>query len=232
VPIWFFIQPICQTVVFTLLFGRIANLSVDGLPHIAFYLSGIVCWGYFSDTLGKISTVFRDNSQLFGKVYFPRLIIPLSIVVSNLVKFGVQFGLFIVVFIYYVCIGSIHPNIYILFFPFLLLLMAAQGLGLGMIISAMTNKYRDLGFIVTFGVQLWMYITPIVYPLSLAPAKYKRLLELNPMTTIIEWMRYGFLGKGNHDWMPLLYCFSVTTVIFVFGVLIFNKVEKNFIDTI
>ncbi len=231
-PIWFFIQPIFQTIVFTLLFGRIANLSVDGLPHIVFYLSGVVCWGYFSDTLSKTSTVFRDNSQLFGKVYFPRLIMPLSIVVSNLVKFGVQFALFITVFIYYLSIGRIHPNIYLLFFPLLLLLMAALGLGLGMIISAMTNKYRDLSFIVSFGVQLWMYVTPIVYPLSLAPAKYKRILELNPMTTIVEWTRYGFLGKGSHDWMQLLYCCAVTAVLFVGGIIIFNKVEKNFIDTI
>lgn len=232
-PLWFFIQPIFTTIVFTFVFGNLAKLSTDGIPKPLFYLVGVICWNYFSECLNKTSTVFKDNAAIFGKVYFPRLIMPLSIVLSSLVKFAVQFALMLLVFIYFLIKGAdIHPNIYIGLFPFLVVLMAAQGLGLGMIISAMTNKYRDLSFLVTFGVQLLMYAAPVIYPISAAPAKYKALIQLNPMTAIIEWTRYGFLGQGNNDPMQLLYCVIVTFVILFLGVLIFNKVERNFIDTV
>lgn len=232
-PLWFFIQPIFTTIVFTFVFGNLAKLSTDGVPKPLFYLVGIICWNYFAECLNKTSTVFKDNAAIFGKVYFPRLIMPLSIVLSSLVKFAVQFALMLIVLFYFLIKGAdVHPNIYISIFPFLVVLMAAQGLGWGMIISAMTNKYRDLSFLVTFGVQLLMYATPVIYPISTAPEKYKYLIQLNPMTAIIEWTRYGFLGQGDNNVSSLLYCLGITVVILFLGILIFNKVERNFIDTV
>ncbi len=232
-PLWFFIQPIFTTIVFTFIFGGLAKISTEGIPQPVFYLAGITCWNYFAECLTKTSTVFKDNAPIFGKVYFPRLIIPLSIVFSNLVKFGVQFLLFIVVLAYFLFNGAqVHCNAYLLLFPLLVILMAAQGLGFGLVISALTNKYRDLSFLVTFGVQLAMYATTVVYPLSAAPAKYVWLIKLNPMTPIIEFTRYGFLGQGNHDWGMLGYAVAVTVVLLLVGVFIFNKIEKNFIDTV
>lgn len=232
-PIWFFVQPIFTTLIYTFVFGNLAAISTDGLPKPLFYLAGITCWNYFSECLSKTSTVFKDNANIFGKVYFPRLIMPLSIVASNLIKFGVQFVLFLVAIIYFKFTGSgFNPNMYILLFPFLVLLMALQGLGLGMIISALTTKYRDLSFLVTFGVQLLMYATTVIYPLSTAPEKYKFIIALNPMTVIIETFRFGFLGQGSFSWYYLGLCTSFTFVITILGVLIFNKVEKTFIDTV
>jgi len=197
-PLWFFIQPLFTTIIFTFIFGNLAGLSTDGLPQPLFYMAGITAWNYFADCLTKTSTVFRDNANIFGKVYFPRLIMPLSIVVSNLVRFGVQMLLFFMMIGYYAFTGAdFHLNAYVLLFPILVLMMALLGLGLGLIITALTTKYRDLAFLITFGVQLMMYATTVIYPLSAAPAAYKWVIELNPMTGIIEAFRYGFLGEGS-----------------------------------
>lgn len=232
-PLWFFIQPLLTTIMFTFVFGRLAGISTDELPQPLFYLAGITAWNYFADCLTKTSTVFKDNANIFGKVYFPRLIMPLSIVVSNLVRFGVQFLLFLVVMIFYGVKGTaFHPTWAIALFPVLVVLMAALGLGAGMIISAMTTKYRDLAFLITFGIQLLMYATTVIYPLSAAPQKYKWLLELNPMTALIETFRYGFLGRGNFSWLSLGYSALVTFGLMVLGIIIFNEVEKNFVDTV
>ena len=235
-PLWFFIQPIFTTLVFTFIFGNLAGISTDGLPKPLFYLAGITCWNYFSDCLTKTSTVFKDNANIFGKVYFPRLIMPLSIVTSNLIKFGVQFLLLIFYMIYFYIKGASFNFTHMVFlFPLLILLMALLGLGLGLIISAMTTKYRDLSFLVSFGVQLLMYGTTVIYPLIEVVSKYPDyayLIELNPMTFIIEAFRYGFLGSGDFSWYGLLYSSVVTLVVFFLGVIIFNKTEKNFVDTI
>ena len=235
-PLWFFIQPLFTTIIFTFIFGNLAGLSTDGLPQPLFYMAGITAWNYFADCLTKTSTVFRDNANIFGKVYFPRLIMPLSIVVSNLVRFGVQMLLFFVMIGYYLIqneMGSLfHPNIYILLFPVLVLLMALLGLGLGLIITALTTKYRDLAFLITFGVQLMMYATTVIYPLSAAPAKYKWLIELNPMTGIIEAFRFGFLGQGAFTINTFGYSVVFTLISLVLGVIIFNKTEKTFVDTV
>jgi lipopolysaccharide transport system permease protein len=235
-PLWFFIQPLFTTIIFTFVFGNLAGLSTDGLPQPLFYMAGITAWNYFADCLTKTSTVFRDNANIFGKVYFPRLIMPLSIVVSNLVRFGVQMLLFFVMIGYYLFQNEMrslfHPNIYILLFPLLVLLMALLGLGLGLIITALTTKYRDLAFLITFGVQLMMYATTVIYPLSAAPAKYKWLIELNPMTGIIEAFRYGFLGQGEFTINTFGYSVIFTFISLVLGVIIFNKTEKTFVDTV
>lgn len=232
-PIWFFVQPLFTTIIYTFVFGNLAGISTDGLPKPLFYLAGITCWNYFAECLTKTSTVFKDNANIFGKVYFPRLIMPLSIVASNLIKFAVQFVLFAAAIVYFKVAGyDFEPNVYLLLFPLLVLLMALQGLGLGMIISALTTKYRDLSFLVGFGVQLLMYATTVIYPLSTAPEKYKALIAYNPMTAIIETFRYGFLGEGEFSWYYLGVCGGVTLFITLLGVLIFNKVEKTFIDTV
>ena len=229
-PLWFFIQPIFTTLVFTFVFGNLAKIDADGLPHFLFYLSGITAWNYFSDCITKTSTVFRDNANIFGKVYFPRLIMPLSIIVSNLVRFGVQMIVLVGAMIYYH--NDFEMTSAVLFFPVLVLLMALLGLGLGLIITAMTTKYRDLTFLVTFGVQLLMYGTTVIYPLSAAPEKYKHIIELNPMTGIIEAFRYCFLGKGEFNAWSIGYSALVSIVVMFLGIVIFNKTEKNFVDTI
>ncbi|MBN9482720.1 MAG: ABC transporter permease [Bacteroidetes bacterium 43-93] len=233
-PIWFFIQPIFTTIIFVLVFGNLAGFSTDGLPQPLFYMTNIVAWNYFSDCINKTSTVFKDNAQIFGKVYFPRLIMPFSIVISNLVRFGVQFILLIIMMAYYILFKGYHPNFtwYLLLYPVMIVLMAALGLGSGMIISAMTTKYRDLSFLVSFGVQLYMYITPIIYPLSSFPAKYKKIALLNPMSPIIEGMRLGLLGKGDLTTGTFIYTVVVVLVVLTMGIIIFNKVEKTFVDTV
>lgn len=232
-PIWFFVQPILTTIIYVLLFGQIAKLSTDGSPQIAFYLSGITLWNYFSECLTKTSSVFKDNAAVMGKVYFPRLIMPLSIVVSGLMKFFIQFGLFICVIIYFTFVqGSIHPNVWILATPFLLFLMASFSLGAGMIFSAMTTKYKDLVFLLTFGIQLLMYATPVVYSLGSIPEKYKWILIANPLTGIFECFRYGFLGTGSFEPSSLIMSTIITMIILFTGVVIFNKVEKSFMDTV
>jgi lipopolysaccharide transport system permease protein len=235
-PIWFFIQPFFATIVFTFVFGNLAGISTDDLPQYLFYLSGITAWNYFSDCLTKTSTVFKDNSNIFGKVYFPRLIMPLSIVVSNLVRFGVQLVLMICMMIYFyffpVSGTNFHVTYGIFFFPVIVLLMALLGLGVGLIITAMTTKYKDLTFLVTFGVQLLMYGTTVIYPLSAAPEKYKSIIELNPMTGIIEAFRFAFLGKGEFTLWSIGYSTIFTIIVMILGIIIFNKTEKNFVDTI
>jgi lipopolysaccharide transport system permease protein len=232
-PLWFFIQPIFTTIVFTFVFGNLARISTDGLPQYLFYLAGITAWNYFSDCLTKTSTVFKDNANIFGKVYFPRLIMPLSIVVSNLVRFGVQLILFISMMVYFGVQGANFQVTWaITLFPVLIILMALLGLGLGLIIAALTTKYRDLSFLVTFGVQLLMYGTSVIYPLSAAPEKYRKLIELNPMTAIIEAFRFAFLGKGYLTMCSLGYSAVFTLMITVLGIVIFNKTERTFVDTI
>lgn len=232
-PLWFFIQPIFTTIVFTFVFGNLARISTDGLPHYLFYLSGITAWNYFSDCLTKTSTVFKDNANIFGKVYFPRLIMPLSIVVSNLVRFGVQLLLLLLMMTYFGLNGANFQVTYgVFFFPVLVLLMALLGLGIGLIITALTTKYRDLTFLVTFGVQLLMYGTTVIYPLSAAPEKYKIIIELNPMTGIIEAFRFAFLGKGEFTLGSVGYSAIFTIIVLILGIIIFNKTEKNFVDTI
>ena len=235
-PLWFFIQPILTTIVFSFIFGNLAGISTDGLPKFLFYLSGITAWNYFSDCLTKTSTVFKDNANIFGKVYFPRLIMPLSIVVSNLVRFGVQLLLLICMMTYFYLFPTENTSFQItngiFLFPVLVFLMALLGLGLGLIITAITTKYRDLTFLISFGVQLLMYGTTVIYPLSSAPEQYKKYIELNPMTGIIEAFRYAFLGKGEFTEWSLCYSTIFTLVVLFLGILIFNKTEKNFVDTI
>jgi len=232
-PLWFFIQPLFTTIIYTFVFGNLAAISTDGLPQPLFYLAGITAWNYFADCLTKTSTVFRDNANIFGKVYFPRLILPLSIVASNLVRFGVQMLLFLSMIVYYYWINETFSPTWALFmFPVLVFMMALLGLGLGLIITAMTTKYRDLAFLVTFGVQLMMYTTTVIYPLSAAPAKYKHIIELNPMTGIIEAFRYSFLGKGEFSAWSVGYSAMITLIVLILGVVIFNKTEKTFVDTV
>lgn len=237
-PLWFFIQPIFTTLVFTFVFGKLAGISTDGLPHYLFFLSGITAWNYFSDCLNKTSTVFRDNANIFGKVYFPRLIMPLSIVVSNLVRFGVQMILLVLAMVYFYfdrSSGTFEVTPAILIFPLLVVLMALLGLGCGLIITAMTTKYRDLTFLVSFGVQLLMYGTTVIYPLSEVRVKYPdmaHIIELNPMTGIIEAFRFALLGKGEFTLASIGYSTICTLIILFLGIIIFNKTEKNFVDTI
>jgi len=232
-PLWFFIQPLFTTIIFTFIFGNLAGISTDGLPQPLFYMAGITAWNYFADCLTKTSTVFKDNANIFGKVYFPRLIMPLSIVASNLVRFLVQLLLFVIMIFYFgVKDTNFHITWAIALFPFLVLLMALLGLGLGLIITALTTKYRDLAFLITFGVQLMMYATTVIYPLSAAPIKYKHLIELNPMTGIIEAFRYGFLGQGELTLQSIGYSTVFTFISLILGVVIFNKTEKTFVDTI
>jgi lipopolysaccharide transport system permease protein len=235
-PVWFFVQPIITILIYNLVFNNLAGIKTDDVPAPLFYLAGTIIWNYFSDCLIKTSTVFKDNAAMLGKIYFPRLIMPLSIVLSNLIRFAVQFLLFLVLMIYYWAKGyPIAPNMIVLFFPLLILIIAALGLGLGMMVSAVTTKYRDLAFVVSFGVPLLMYTTTVIYPLSTAVAKYPAyswLIKFNPVTAIIETFRYGFLGKGSFSWDLLGYSCGITFIILLLGVIIFNKVEKTFVDTI
>ncbi|PZO27609.1 MAG: ABC transporter permease [Flavobacteriaceae bacterium] len=235
-PLWFFIQPIFTTIVFSFVFGKLAGIGTEGIPQYLFFLSGITAWNYFSDCLTKTSTVFRDNVNIFGKVYFPRLIMPLSIIVSNLVRFAVQLLLLLIMMGYFY-INPVEGTSFsfskgIFLFPVIVLLMALLGLGIGLIITAITTKYKDLTFLVTFGVQLMMYGTTVIYPLSEVPIEYRKFIELNPMTGIIEAFRYAFLGKGEFTFWSIGYSTCVTLVLLTLGILIFNKTEKNFVDTI
>lgn len=232
-PIWFLIQPLLTTLVFVLVFGNIAKIGTDGVPQVLFYLGSITMWNYFAETLNITSKTFTDNASIFGKVYFPRLILPLSKVVSGLLKFLIQFGLFLIVWFYYLLVKkSIAPNIYILLVPVLLLIMAALSLGFGLLITSMTTKYRDLAFLIAFGVQLLMYATPVIYPVS--QIKHHQIwLWLNPLTSLFETFKYAFFSSGgilSPQW--LLYSASFTIVLLIAGVIVFNKVEKRFIDTV
>ena len=231
-PLWFIVQPLLTTLIFVILFGNIAKLSTDGIPQLAFYLAGITIWNYFAESLTKTSSVFTANASIFGKVYFPRLIMPLSIVASSLLKFAVQFALFILVVLYYTFVAqSIQPNLWILFTPVLILLMALFALGVGMIFSSLTTKYKDLTFLLAFGIQLFMYITPVVYPSSALPEKFQILAKINPLSSIFECFRYAYLGTGTFTITDLLISTLVIVFLFFTGVLVFNKVEKSFMDT-
>ena len=233
-PLWFFIQPLITTLTFTVIFGNLAAISTDDLPQPLFYMTGIIAWNYFNDCLVGISNIFRTNANIFGKVYFPRLVMPLALVVSNLVKFGVQFILLIILILFYIFgFGFDAPiSSALCLIPVFIFLMAILGLAAGMVVSSMTTKYRDLSFLVGFGMTLFMYATPVIYPLSTAPEKYKWLIELNPLTSIMEGFRWVILGTGSFDWTGLLYTALVALVLFVIGLLVFNKVERDFIDTV
>ena len=232
-PLWFFIQPVLTTITFSIIFGNLAKISTDGIPNILFYMTGITFWNYFADCVNKTSNTFTLNQGLFGKVYFPRLIVPISVILTNLLKFTLQLFLLLFFWIYYYSISdSICIQKTILLFPFLVISMALLGLGLGMMISSLTTKYRDLSFLVTFGVQLLMYASPIVYPLSIVPIKFKWIILINPMTSIIETFKHGFIGVGSFEPFWLINSFVVSFFLFFIGIKIFNKVEKSFIDTV
>jgi lipopolysaccharide transport system permease protein len=231
-PIWFFLQPILTSLTFVLVFGNLAKISTDGTPQILFYLSGITLWNYFADTLTKTSDTFTANASIFGKVYFPRLIVPLSVVVSNLIKFGIQLLLFLAVWLWFVFKGSVVPDRSAVLLPLLILLMGALGFGFGIIITSLTTKYRDLRFLIAFGVQLLMYASPIVYPLSVVPEKYRWVVVANPVTSIIEAFKHGFLGKGELNYIHLAYSALFALVVLLVGAVIFNRVEKSFMDTV
>lgn len=235
-PMWFFIQPIMTTIMFMFVFGGIAGISTDGVPQAMFYMAGLVCWNYFADCLTKCSDTFNANQQIFGKVYFPRLIVPFSIVISNMVKMGIQLVLFLVVYAYYfIVLGTFEINWTIVLFPVLLLMLASLGLGFGLVISSLTTKYRDLRFLITFGVQLWMYATPVIYPLSVMKQNYPDkiwVIVANPLTAIIETFKYGFTGVGVFEWNYLLYSFVMSIAVLLLGIIVFNRVQKNFMDVI
>lgn len=233
-PLWFFVQPILTTIMFMVVFGGIAKMSTDGMPQAVFYLAGIVSWNYFAEALKTTSETFIQNASVFGKVYFPRIITPLSIVISKLLTFGVQFALFLLVYFYYLWFtdAPLKPNATLFLVPFLILITAGLGLGLGLLITALTTKYRDFKFLITFAIQLGMYATPIIYPASSIEGKLKTVIMLNPMSSIIETFRYAFLGVGNFSWGGLVYSFTVMAVLLVIGVITFNKVEKTFMDTV
>lgn len=232
-PLWFLLQPLFTTIVFTIVFGQIAKLPTNGLPQILFYLSGTVMWNYFAACLNTTSNTFVANAGIFGKVYFPRLVTPIAVVLTQMMTFAIQFCLFIFIFLYFYISGAdVKPNLWILATPVLLLQMACLGLGCGIIVSSMTTKYRDLSLLVTFGVQLWMYATPVVYPISMVSGKLAVFMALNPMTAIIEVFRHAFLGG---QLIPLWYWgTSIGTTIFLLllGIVLFSKVEKNFMDTV
>jgi lipopolysaccharide transport system permease protein len=233
-PLWFIIQPLLTTLIFTVVFGNIAKLGTDGLPAILFYMSGIIGWNYFADCLNSTSNTFIANAGIFGKVYFPRLAVPLSIVISSLLKYGIQLAMFLAFFgYYYVSSTTVHPNAVLLLTPLLILIMAGLGLGCGIIISSLTTKYRDLRFLVGFAVQLAMYATPVIYPLSkLQGSRFLWLVLLNPMTPVIETFRYGFLGAGTFRPEYLALSAGLTALVLVIGVLLFTHIEKTFMDTV
>ena len=233
-PTWYFIQPALTTIMYMVVFGGIAGISTDGLPQPLFYLAGIVLWQYFSECLNKTSATFTQNQHIFGKVYFPRLISPLSNVLSNLVRMSIQFLLFLIVYVYYVAVGvDVMPNAYALLLPLLIVMLAGLSLGFGIIMSSMTTKYRDLTILFTFIVQLWMYATPVIYPLStITNEKIRMLMGINPLTSIFEAFKYGMLGVGQFSWGGLGYSFGFMVVLLLVGVVVFNKVQRSFMDTV
>ena len=233
-PLWYFIQPLLTTITFTVIFGNIAKISTDGLPQVLFYMAGVTCWRYFSDSLSKTSDTFTKNASIFGKVYFPRAIMPVSVTITNLITFGIQLLLFLAFLIYYKFFTDFTGGLQVelLLFPILVLIMMLLGLGFGFVLSALTTKYRDLKFLIAFGVQLLMYATPVIYPISTIPEQYKIFIQANPMTPIIESFRFMFLGTGNLDYMHLAYAALFAIVLFILGLAIFNRTEKNFMDTV
>jgi lipopolysaccharide transport system permease protein len=235
-PLWYIIQPMITVVMYMVVFGGIAQISTDGLPQPLFYLSGICLWQYFNDCLTKTSSTFTANAGIFGKVYFPRLVVPLSTVISNLLRFGIQFGLFMVVYaIYQIWIipGQIHTNWYSLLLPVLILMLAGLALGFGILFSSMTTKYRDMQLLLDFFIRLWMYATPVIYPLStITNEKLRFIMSLNPLTGIVEAFKYGMLGQGEFSWGLLAYSFVFMLVLLAVGIVIFNRVQKTFMDTV
>lgn len=232
-PLWYLIQPILTTITFTVIFGRLAGLSTDGIPEFLFYMAGTVVWSYFSACLTKTSNTFTGNAAIFGKVYFPRLAVPVSILFSNLLSFAIQFALFLaILFWFWIRGAAIAPNIWILTMPLLLVIMAGLGLAAGIIISSLTTRYRDLQFLVAFGAQLLMYATPVIYPLSALPEQYRWIMVLNPMTSIVEAFRFICLGSGTFDLLHLAYSAAVMVVALLLGVVLFNRVEQTFMDTV
>ena len=234
-PLWYVIQPMMTTIMYMVVFGGIAKISTDGLPQPLFYLAGISFWQYFADCLTKTSNTFVNNAGIFGKVYFPRLVTPLSDVISNLVRFGIQFALFLIVYLYYFIFtdANIQPNLYALLFPILVVMLAGLALGFGILFSSMTTKYRDLQLLLSFFVSLWMYATPVIYPLStITNDTLRMVMQLNPLTGIVEFFKYGMLGVGNHEWWMLGYSFGFMVVLLAIGIVVFNKVQKSFMDTV
>jgi len=232
-PLWFFIQPVMTTIIYIFVFGNIAKLPTDGLPQPIFYLSGIIMWNYFSECFIRTSDTFTQNAGVFGKVYFPRLITPISLLISNVLKFLIQLALFFAFCIYYWSSGldiNIQPEIVI--FPILILLLALTGVGFGLIFSSLTTKYKDLKFLIAFGVQLIMYATPVIYPMSTLPSNIQNILWWNPLTHIIEAFKFAFLGAGSFDVNGLIYSTFFALVVLFFGIIIFNKTEKSFMDTV
>jgi lipopolysaccharide transport system permease protein len=232
-PLWFFIQPIMTTLIYVFVFGNVANISTDGIPKPLFYMSGIVMWNYFADCFNSTSDTFSANAGLFGKVYFPRLIKPLSLILSKGLKFLIQFTLFIAVYVYFISKGvGVQPQWQIILFPCLLFLMALLGLGMGLIFSSLTTKYKDLNFLLVFMIQLLMYATPIIYPMSTMPAKYQAILWWNPISHIIEAFKFAFIGQGNFSALGLVYSLTFGILVLIFGIIIFNKTEQTFMDTV
>lgn len=232
-PLWFFINPALTTIMYMIVFGGIAGISTDGLPQPLFYLAGICLWNYFAECINQTSSTFITNQHLFGKVYFPRLIMPISTIIAALFTLGIQMLLFIIVYLYFVFSGiSVAPNIYILLTPVLVLMLAGLALGFGIIVSSLTTKYRDLSILFTFIVQLWMYITPVIYPLSIMPEEKQWIAAINPLTPIFETFKYAALGTGTFNWLQLGYSFFFMCVVLAVGILIFNKIQRSFMDTV
>lgn len=234
-PMWYVIQPLFTTIMYMFVFGGLAGISTDGAPQPLFYMAGIVLWGYFSQCFTVSSDVFGANANVFGKVYFPRLVVPLSGITSNLLKMLIQLGMFIIIYIYYVITlpsGTLQVNASILLFPVLIFLIAMHGMSWGLIISSMTTKYRDMKFLIQFGIQLFMYATPVIYPLSAAPEKYRDIIALNPLTPIFEAFKYSCLGCGTLDWSGLLYSTIFMCITLILSVLVFSRTERNFMDTV
>ena len=232
-PLWYIIQPLVTTVMFTVIFGRVAKIPTDDLPPFLFYMAGNVMWAYFAASLTATSNTFTTNAAVFGKVYFPRLTVPFATVILNFLQFFIQFTLFLGFYFYFIAKGApIVPRIWIVGLPLLLLQMALLSFGLGILLSSMTTKYKDLRFAMTFLVQIWMYATPIVYPLSQVPEKFRMLYSLNPMVAIVESFRYAFLGSGVIQWEHIVISWTVTLVLLFCGIVLFSRVEKTFMDTV
>ena len=241
-PVWFVVQPALTVLMYMIVFGGIAGIPTDGIPRPLFYLAGTCMWNYFAECLTKTSNTFVNNSSIFGKVYFPRLVMPIADVTSNLLRFGIQFGFFVLIYVFYALFDptcNATLNWYALLFPVLVAMMAGLALGFGTIISSMTTKYRDLQVLFSFIVQLWMYATPIVYPLSQTKSMQyfgipvHKLMCLNPVTPVIETFKYGFLGAGEFvGWRWLIYSFVFMIVLLALGIVVFNKVQKSFMDTV
>ncbi|MGM0477971.1 MAG: ABC transporter permease [Bacteroidota bacterium] len=232
-PLWFFVQPILTTLIFVVVFGNIAGISTDDIPQPLFYMAGIVIWNFFADCFTKTADTFTANAQVFGKVYFPRLITPLSIVISNGLKFLIQFGLFLGLYIYFLVVGTpMEPNWTLALLPLLIVMKGLFGLGFGLIFSSLTTKYRDLKFLIQFGVQLAMYATPVIYPMSEIPEKYHIYMAANPFSHILEGFKYMFFGEGTISLLGLAYSFIFMVVLLFVGTIIFNRTEKTFMDTV